>query len=158
MVWLNDHLPAPTVSRGPWGAAAGGGLGRTLGQAGLRACAQEKLITWDPPAMRGVWWGPYDGTSVKAMRAVAKLRSGRESDRERAWREGAVALARVGARAFGRGLPNRLARSLATPCRGDAEPFAVRAPERCVFVTLSRFARLGAVHICPFAVAVWHWY
>ncbi len=105
MVWLNDHLPGPTVSRGPWGAAAGGGLGRTLGQAGLRACAQEKLITWDPPAMRGLWWGPYDATSVRAMRAVAKLRSARESDRERAWREGALALARVGARAFGRGLP-----------------------------------------------------
>jgi acyl-CoA reductase-like NAD-dependent aldehyde dehydrogenase len=105
MVWLNDHLPGPTVSRGPWGAAAGGGLGRTLGQAGLRACAQEKLITWDPPAMRGLWWGPYDTTSAGAMRAVAKLRSGREADRDRAWREGAVALARVGARAFGRGLP-----------------------------------------------------
>jgi acyl-CoA reductase-like NAD-dependent aldehyde dehydrogenase len=105
MVWLNDHLPGPTVSRGPWGAAAGGGLGRTLGQAGLRACAQEKLITWDPPAMRGLWWGPYDATSAKAMRTVAKLRSERESDRDHAWRQGAVALARVGARAFGRGLP-----------------------------------------------------
>ncbi len=105
MVWLNDHLPGPTVSRGPWGAAAGGGLGRTLGQAGLRACAQEKLITWDPPAMRGLWWGPYDTTSIKAMRAVARLRSARESDRERAWRDGAVALARIGARAVGRGLP-----------------------------------------------------
>jgi len=106
MVWLNDHLPGPTVSRGPWGAAGGGGLGHTLGQAGLRACAQEKLITWDPPSMRGLWWGPYDATSVRAMRAVAKLRSARESDRERAWREGALALARVGARAFGRGLPH----------------------------------------------------
>jgi len=105
MVWLNDHLPGPTVSRGPWGAAGGGGLGRTLGQAGLRACAQEKLITWDQPAMRGLWWGPYDAKSLRAMRAVAKLRSARESDRDRAWREGAVALARVGARAFGRGLP-----------------------------------------------------
>ncbi|HTA12526.1 MAG TPA: aldehyde dehydrogenase family protein [Solirubrobacteraceae bacterium] len=105
MVWLNDHLPGPTVSRGPWGASGGGGLGRTLGQAGLRACAQEKLITWDPPAMRGLWWGPYDATSARAMRTVAKLRSAREADRERAWREGALALARVGARAFGRGLP-----------------------------------------------------
>jgi len=105
MVWLNDHLPGPTVSRGPWGAAAGGGLGRTLGRAGLRACAQEKLITWDPPSMRGLWWGPYDERSARAMRAMAKLRSARESDRDRAWREGAVALARVGARAFGRGLP-----------------------------------------------------
>jgi succinate-semialdehyde dehydrogenase/glutarate-semialdehyde dehydrogenase len=60
MVWLNDHLPSPAVSRGPWGAAAGSGLGRTLGEAGLRACAQEKLITWDPSGSRGLWWGPYD--------------------------------------------------------------------------------------------------
>jgi succinate-semialdehyde dehydrogenase/glutarate-semialdehyde dehydrogenase len=107
MVWLNDHLPGPTVSRGPWGAAGGGGLGRTLGQAGLRACAQEKLITWDPPTLRGLWWGPYDQTSTSAARAIAKMRSGREGDRERAWRTGALAVARVGARAFGRGLPRR---------------------------------------------------
>ncbi len=107
MVWLNDHLPGPTVSRGPWGASAGSGLGRTLGQAGLRACAQEKLITWDPPAMRGLWWGPYDASTVRAARAVARLRSQRESDREHAWRAGAVTLARLLARAFGRGLPPR---------------------------------------------------
>jgi acyl-CoA reductase-like NAD-dependent aldehyde dehydrogenase len=105
MVWLNDHLPGPTVSRGPWGASAGGGLGRTLGQAGLRACAQEKLITWDPPTMRGLWWGPHDETSAKAAQSVAKMRSWRDSDRERAWRKGALALTRMSARAFGRGLP-----------------------------------------------------
>ena len=50
--------PARRVSRGPWGAAAGGGLGRTLGAAGLRACAQEKLITWDPPARARAVVGP----------------------------------------------------------------------------------------------------
>jgi acyl-CoA reductase-like NAD-dependent aldehyde dehydrogenase len=105
MVWLNDHLPSPIVSRGPWGAAAGGGLGRTLGEAGLRACAQEKLITWDPPGTRGLWWGPYDEVTTQAARAVAKMRSGRDSDRERAWRNGALALTRMGARALGRGLP-----------------------------------------------------
>jgi acyl-CoA reductase-like NAD-dependent aldehyde dehydrogenase len=105
MVWLNDHLPGPTVSRGPWGAAAGGGLGRTLGEAGLRACAQEKLITWDHPATRGLWWGPYDETTLRAARAVAKLRSGRQSDRHEAWRSGALALARLAARALGRGVP-----------------------------------------------------
>jgi acyl-CoA reductase-like NAD-dependent aldehyde dehydrogenase len=105
MVWLNDHLPGPAVARGPWGAAAGGGLGRTLGEAGLRACAQEKLITWDPPTLRGIWWGPYDANSARAARALAKLRSSREADRERAWREGALALTRLGARAFGRGIP-----------------------------------------------------
>ena len=105
MVWCNDHLPCPSVSRGPWGAAAGGGLGRTLGAAGLRACAQEKLITWDPAAARGLWWGPYDELTTRAARAVAKMRSEREADRERAWRNGALALTRVGARALGRGLP-----------------------------------------------------
>ena len=107
MVWLNDHLPGAMVSRGPWGAAAGAGLGRTLGEAGLRACAQEKLITWDPPSMRGLWWSPYDENTTRAARAVAKMRSARESDRDHAWREGAVALSRLGARAFGRGLPWR---------------------------------------------------
>jgi succinate-semialdehyde dehydrogenase/glutarate-semialdehyde dehydrogenase len=105
MVWLNDHLPAPMVSRGPWGAAGGGGLGRTLGEAGLRACAQEKLITWDPPALRGLWWGPGDAISARAAHAVARMRSAREADRSAAWRSGALALARIGMRALGRGLP-----------------------------------------------------
>ncbi|HEX5223706.1 MAG TPA: aldehyde dehydrogenase family protein, partial [Solirubrobacteraceae bacterium] len=102
MVWLNDHLPVPMVSRGPWGAAAGAGLGRTLGRAGLGACAQEKLITWDPPRIRGLWWSPYDDTTSQAARTIAKMRSLREADRESAWREGAVALTRLGARVFGR--------------------------------------------------------
>jgi acyl-CoA reductase-like NAD-dependent aldehyde dehydrogenase len=105
MVWLNDHLPGPAVSRGPWGAAAGGGLGRVLGEAGLRACAQEKLIVWSQPGMRGLWWGPYDQVLSGGAHAVAQLRSARDSDRERAWRHGALNLARVGARAFGRGVP-----------------------------------------------------
>jgi succinate-semialdehyde dehydrogenase/glutarate-semialdehyde dehydrogenase len=100
MVWLNDHLPSPMVSRGPWGAAAGSGLGRTLGEAGLRACAQEKLITWDPSGSRGLWWGPYDELSARAAHTAAKLRSTRDTDREQAWRQGALALARVGARAL----------------------------------------------------------
>jgi acyl-CoA reductase-like NAD-dependent aldehyde dehydrogenase len=105
MVWVNDHLPGPTISRGPWGASAGGGLGRTLGVAGLRACAQEKLITWDPPAIRGLWWAPYDELTTRAAHSIAKMRSGREFDREHAWRNGALALTRVGARALGRGFP-----------------------------------------------------
>ena len=105
MVWLNDHLPGPTLTRGPWGAAAGGGLGKTLGEAGLRACAQEKLIAWSAPGLRGLWWGPYDESTLRAARAVARLRSGRESDRERAWRRGAPAIVRVGARMLGRGVP-----------------------------------------------------
>jgi len=102
MVWVNDHLPGPTISRGPWGAAAGSGLGKTLGEAGLKACAQEKLIAWELSGSRGMWWGPYDELAARAARTAAKLRSTREADRERAWREGALALARVGARALAR--------------------------------------------------------
>ncbi|HST55540.1 MAG TPA: aldehyde dehydrogenase family protein [Solirubrobacteraceae bacterium] len=106
MVWINDHLPTPMIARGPWGASAGGGLGRMLGSAGLRACAQEKLIAWDPPSTRGLWWSPYDPTLARAAHAVAQLRSTRDSDRQHAWRHGALAVARVGARALlGRGLP-----------------------------------------------------
>src|SRR5436190_4438457 len=111
MVWLNDHLPCPMISRGPWGAAAGGGLGKTLGAAGLRACAQEKLISWDPPGARGMWWGPYDQVTTRAARAVARLRSARDADRSAAWREGTLALARIGARVLGRGLPRWPARA-----------------------------------------------
>jgi acyl-CoA reductase-like NAD-dependent aldehyde dehydrogenase len=101
MVWLNDHLPSPMISQGPWGATAGTGLGHTLGQAGLRACTQEKLITWDPPGRGGLWWGPSQETLRRAAQSVAELRSGRDSHRERAWRHGAMSVARVGARALG---------------------------------------------------------
>jgi acyl-CoA reductase-like NAD-dependent aldehyde dehydrogenase len=102
MVWLNDHLPAPAIARGPWGAAAGGGLGRTLGETGVRACAQEKLIAWSPSGARGLWWGPYDELHSRAARAVSQLRSSRDADRERAWRHGVGPLARVGLRALRR--------------------------------------------------------
>jgi acyl-CoA reductase-like NAD-dependent aldehyde dehydrogenase len=105
MVWLNDHLPSPTIARGPWGAAAGGGLGKTLGAAGLRACAQEKLIARAPAGMRGLWWGPYDETAMRAAHVLARVRSAREHDRERALRQGAPALARMGARMLGRNVP-----------------------------------------------------
>ena len=106
MVWINDHLPAPTLARGPWGAAAGGGLGKTLGESGLRACAQEKLIGWSPQALRGPWWGPYDATSARAARTVAKLRSGR--GREQALRQGGHG-ASAGGRANARPRPAAIA-------------------------------------------------
>jgi acyl-CoA reductase-like NAD-dependent aldehyde dehydrogenase len=102
MVWINDHLPAPAIARGPWGAAAGHGLGRTLGETGLRGCAQEKLITWDPSGARGLWWPPYDELHRQAAHAVAQLRSARDADRERAWRHGVGSLARMSARALRR--------------------------------------------------------
>ncbi len=103
--------PPPRARRsraGPWGAAAGSGLGRTLGEAGLRACGQEKLIAWSPPQLRGLWWGPYDeaarargahgrpscarrATSTAARRAAAAPRRSRV--RVRARSAGAAAIA-----------------------------------------------------------------
>jgi acyl-CoA reductase-like NAD-dependent aldehyde dehydrogenase len=102
MVWLNDHLPSPAIASGPWGAAPGVGLGSTLGASGLRACAHEKLITWDPAGTRGLWWRPYDEVLLAAARSVALLRSARDADRERAWRSWMVPVVRVAGRAWGR--------------------------------------------------------
>lgn len=100
MVWLNDHLPGPMMAQGPWGASVGGGLGHTLGRAGLRACAQPKLITWDPPGASGQWWGLNDQRLTHLARTVAELRSARDAHREHAWRHGALSVARVGMRAL----------------------------------------------------------
>ncbi|HEX4107496.1 MAG TPA: aldehyde dehydrogenase family protein [Solirubrobacteraceae bacterium] len=100
MVWLNDHLPSPALSAGPWGGAPRAGLGRVLGESGLRAGTKERLITWDPAGTRGLWWRPYDDSLLRAAHAVARLRSARDRDREGGWRHGAIPMARVAARAW----------------------------------------------------------
>jgi len=100
MVWMNDHV----VSRGepqlPWGAVHGSGIGRARGAVALRASVEPKLVSWDPPAGRMAWWQPYDPSLVAAWRALARLRSVRDSDRERGWRSGALPLARVAMRSL----------------------------------------------------------
>jgi acyl-CoA reductase-like NAD-dependent aldehyde dehydrogenase len=97
-VWINDHLPSPGLGRAPWGAVSGGGAWRSQGAEGLRACVEPKLITWDPPRGRGLWWYPYDRDSGRAARALAELRSVRDADRERALRDGSLALVRLAGR------------------------------------------------------------
>ncbi|MEA2370171.1 MAG: hypothetical protein QOH12_565 [Solirubrobacteraceae bacterium] len=99
-VWINDHLPSPGLGRAPWGAVAGGSIWRSQGAEGLRACVEPKLITWDPPRGLGVWWYPYDRESSRAARALAELRSVRDVDRERALREGSMALVRLAGRSL----------------------------------------------------------
>jgi acyl-CoA reductase-like NAD-dependent aldehyde dehydrogenase len=92
-VWLNDHplgVMLPAVPLAP-------GLG---GEEGLRAYAAPSPVTWEAPSAPGFWWGPYDERFATAARAVARLRSARDRDRERAWREGALPIARVAARAL----------------------------------------------------------
>jgi len=98
MVWCNDHLVTRSLPQLPWGAVHGAGIGRGRGAIALRAAVEPKLITWDPPAGRMPWWHPYDDTLVAAWRALARMRSLRDSDRERGWRRGALPLARVAGR------------------------------------------------------------
>jgi len=95
MVWMNDHLVARSAPQIPWGGVGGAGIGRARGAIALRTCAEPRVVTWDPPIGRPVWWFPYDAALVRAARAVAGLRSARDRDRERAWRRDGFALLRV---------------------------------------------------------------
>ena len=95
MVWMNDHLVARSAPQVPWGGVGGAGIGRARGAIALRTSAEPRVLTWDPPVGRPVWWFPYDAALVKAARAVAGLRSARDVDRSRAWRRDGLALLRV---------------------------------------------------------------
>ncbi|CAA9514654.1 MAG: Aldehyde dehydrogenase [uncultured Solirubrobacteraceae bacterium] len=98
MVWLNDHQVAAMAPQMPWGGVKDSGLGRMRGEAALRECVSDKVVTWDPPAGRQFWWHPYDRSLVRTGEALAWLRSVRDRDRARAWRTSMPAVARVVAR------------------------------------------------------------
>ncbi|HEY1538442.1 MAG TPA: aldehyde dehydrogenase family protein [Solirubrobacteraceae bacterium] len=98
MVWMNDHVVSRAEPQLPWGAVHGAGVGRARGAVALRASVEPKLVTWDPAAGRMAWWQPYDASIVGAWRALARLRSVRDADRELGWRSGARPLARVAVR------------------------------------------------------------
>ena len=95
MVWMNDHLVTRSAPQLPWGGVRGSGIGRARGAVALRTCAEPKVLTWDPPHGRPFWWFPYDGTLLKAARALGALRSARDADRERALRQGGLPALRV---------------------------------------------------------------
>lgn len=98
MVWMNDHVVSRAEPQLPWGAVHGAGIGRARGAVALRSSVEPKLVTWDPPAGRMPWWQPYDPSLVAAWRALARLRSVRDADREHGWRSGTRPLARVALR------------------------------------------------------------
>jgi succinate-semialdehyde dehydrogenase/glutarate-semialdehyde dehydrogenase len=102
MVWMNDHQVAAMAPQLPWGGVKDSGLGRTRGEAALLECSADKVVTWDHPHGRPLWWHPYDTTLARASEALTLLRSVRDRDRSRAWREGAVPLARLALRALRR--------------------------------------------------------
>ena len=98
MVWLNDHQVSAMAPQLPWGGVKESGLGRVRGAAALLECVTDKVVTWDPPSGRQLWWHPYDDTLVRAGEALAWLRSARDADRSRAWRTRALAVSRVAVR------------------------------------------------------------
>jgi hypothetical protein len=72
------------------------------GEAALRECVTDKVVTWDPTWGRELWWHPYDEPLVRAGQGLAWMRSVRDRDRSRAWRTRPVELARVAARSLAR--------------------------------------------------------
>ena len=119
MVWMNDHLVARSAP------AAAVGRRRRLGPrprprrdraAHLRRAEGHHL----GPAARAApfWWFPYDATLVRTARAIARLRSARDADRERAWREGAAPALQVAAA--------RCGPSSAADARSEPDPARAR--------------------------------
>ena len=100
MVWLNDHQVSAMAPQLPWGGVKESGLGRVRGEAALRECVSDKVVTWDPPRGRVLWWHPYDEALVRSGEALAWLRSARDQDRSRAWRTRVVAVSRVALRSL----------------------------------------------------------
>lgn len=100
MVWMNDHVVSRDEPQLPWGAVHGTGIGRARGADALRASVEPKLVTWDPPVGRMAWWQPYDASLASAWRALACMRSIRDTDRQRGWRSGARPLTRVAVRSL----------------------------------------------------------
>jgi acyl-CoA reductase-like NAD-dependent aldehyde dehydrogenase len=96
-VWLNDHLITPAVPQAGWGAPPGAGP-----EGALAAATRAQVRSWDPPGGREPWWFPYDPALERAVRAFVELASGRDADRQRGLRDGALPLARMARRAVGR--------------------------------------------------------
>ncbi|WP_445148130.1 aldehyde dehydrogenase family protein [Baekduia sp. Peel2402] len=98
MVWMNDHHVARSAPQLPWGGVRGSGIGRARGAIALRTCAEPKVVTWDPRLGEAFWWFPYDRALAGTGRAIARLRSARDADRERGLKDGARPALTVAAR------------------------------------------------------------
>jgi acyl-CoA reductase-like NAD-dependent aldehyde dehydrogenase len=105
-VWINDHMYSHGACQCSWGGVKRSGVGRTHSKFGFYECVNVKLVAWEPSRVADFWWYPYDETLGKATRAAARLLYGREADRQRALREGAVPLLKVAGRTL-RGLGRR---------------------------------------------------
>jgi acyl-CoA reductase-like NAD-dependent aldehyde dehydrogenase len=103
MVWINDHSYSHGACQCSWGGVKESGIGRSHSKFGFYECVNVKLVAWEPGLTRDFWWQPYDRTLGEAIRASAKLVYGRNGDRVRALRQGALPLLRVTARTLRKG-------------------------------------------------------
>jgi acyl-CoA reductase-like NAD-dependent aldehyde dehydrogenase len=78
--WINDHMLT------------------ALSPAGLAEFTDVRLRVWEPSRLRNLWWYPYDESLAQTTKAVARYFYGRESDRLRVVREGALPAARLARR------------------------------------------------------------
>ena len=78
--WINEHMLT------------------ALSPAGLAEFVDVRLRVWEPSRLRDLWWYPYDESLARTMKAVTRYFYGRESERLRALREGAVPAARLARR------------------------------------------------------------
>ena len=102
MVWINDHQVSAMAPQLPWGGVKDSGLGRMRGEAALRECVTDKVVTWDPTWGRELWWHPYGRSMLDAAEGLAWVRSVRDRDRSRAWRTRPLQVARLAGRAVSR--------------------------------------------------------
>jgi acyl-CoA reductase-like NAD-dependent aldehyde dehydrogenase len=103
MVWVNDHSYSHGACQCSWGGVKESGLGRSHSKFGFYECVNIKLVAWEPGLTRDFWWQPYDRTLGEAVRASARLVYGRDGNRLRALREGAVPLLRTTVRTLRKG-------------------------------------------------------
>jgi succinate-semialdehyde dehydrogenase/glutarate-semialdehyde dehydrogenase len=103
MVWINDHSFTHAALQCAWGGVKESGLGRSHSKFGFWECVDVKTVAWEPGVTRNFWWQPYDSSMGTAVRSAARLLYGRNGQRLKALREGAVPLARMGARTLRKG-------------------------------------------------------
>jgi acyl-CoA reductase-like NAD-dependent aldehyde dehydrogenase len=102
-VWINDHMYSHGAVQTSWGGVKESGLGRSHSKFGLYECVNIKHVAWDPSRTRNFWWHPYDESLGTALHTSAQLLYGRDEDKRDALKRGAVPLARLGRKMFGRG-------------------------------------------------------
>ena len=98
MVWINEHMYSHGACQCSWGGIKDSGLGRSHSKFGFYECVNVKLRVWEPSWTRDLWWQPYDAKLDRAARAVGEYLYGRETDRPRALRQGALPLLTVARR------------------------------------------------------------